>query len=100
MAHAFYGFGSSPTCELRQAGILVLSMKPTHPASAAIAQPSPQELILSGRWTVHGVGAAARAMDTLRLPVSGEIIVDAEQIIALDSAGALVLHKFMKGLRD
>lgn len=100
IGHVFYGFVGLRTCELRQAGILVLSMKPTHPASAAIAQPSPQELILSGRWTVHGVGPAARAMDMLKLPGAGEIIVDAEQIIALDSAGALVLHKFMKGLRD
>jgi len=75
-------------------------MKSTQQAAAAIAQLSPQELSLSGRWTARGLGAVVRELDALKLHGTGEVTADAAQIEALDSAGAWLLHKLMLRLRN
>jgi phospholipid/cholesterol/gamma-HCH transport system permease protein len=74
-------------------------MKPLSLAPAAIAQPTPQDLDLSGSWTVRGLGAIARHLDSVRLPSTTEATADGSRIAALDTAGAWVLQKLLQRLR-
>src|ERR1019366_2884761 len=76
------------------------SMKPLSVAPAAIAQPTPQELALSGSWTARGIGAIEPQLDALSAPSKSEMVVDGARIEALDTAGAWVLQKLLRRLRD
>ena len=75
-------------------------MNPTPVAPAAIAQPTPQDLALSGSWTARGIGVVAQQLDSLRVRPSSPAIADGTQIDALDTAGAWVLQKLLSRLRD
>jgi phospholipid/cholesterol/gamma-HCH transport system permease protein len=75
-------------------------MKPMSVAPAAIAQPTPQDLALSGSWTARGIGAIEQQLESLRVPATTEAIADGARIEALDTAGAWVLHKLLLRLRD
>jgi phospholipid/cholesterol/gamma-HCH transport system permease protein len=68
-------------------------------APAAIAQPAPQELALSGSWTARGIGAIEPQLAALSAPSTSEIVVDGARIEALDTAGAWVLQKLLRRLR-
>jgi len=74
-------------------------MNPLSVAPAAIAQPTPQELALSGSWTARGIGAIEPQLDTLSAPSKSEMVVDGARIDALDTAGAWVLQKLLRRLR-
>jgi hypothetical protein len=50
-------------------------MKSLSVAPAALAQPAPGELALSGCWTVLGTGALDRQFDALTVPAQAEIVV-------------------------
>src|SRR5450759_5322992 len=76
------------------------SMKPMSVVPAAISQPTPQELALSGSWTARGIGAIEPQLDALSAPSKSEIVVDGARIEALDTAGAWVLQKLLQRLRD
>jgi len=69
-------------------------------APAAIAQSTPQELALSGSWTARGIGAIEPQLDALSAPSGSERVVDGARIEALDTAGAWVLRKLLRRLRD
>jgi len=69
-------------------------------APAAIAQPTPQELALSGAWTARGVGAVVQQLESLRIPAGTKAIAEGARIEALDTAGAWVLQKLLLRLRD
>jgi len=75
-------------------------MKPMSVVPAAIAQPTPQELGLSGSWTARGIGAIERQLESVRVPSKTEAIADGARIEALDTAGAWVLQKLLLRLRD
>jgi phospholipid/cholesterol/gamma-HCH transport system permease protein len=75
-------------------------MKPMSVEPAAIAQPAPQELALSGSWTARGIGAIEPQLGALSAPSKSEMVVDAARIAALDSAGAWILQKLLRRLRD
>ena len=75
-------------------------MKPMSVVPAAIAQPTPQELALSGSWTARGIGAIERQLESVRVPSKTEAIADGARIEALDTAGAWVLQKLLLRLRD
>ncbi len=75
-------------------------MKSLSQAPAAIAQPTPQDLALSGSWTARGIAPLQRRLAALRLASHGEAIADAAGIEALDTAGAWVLQKLLLRLRD
>ena len=75
-------------------------MNPLSVAPAAIAQPAPQELALSGSWTARGIGAIGAQLDALSAPPRSEWVVDGARIEALDTAGAWVLQKLLGRLRD
>jgi phospholipid/cholesterol/gamma-HCH transport system permease protein len=75
-------------------------MNPMPVEPAAIAQPTPQELALSGSWTARGIGALEPQLDALSAPSKSEMVVDGARIGALDTAGAWVLQKLLQRLRD
>ena len=68
---------------------------------AAIAQPTPQSLVLSGTWTAAGLQAGMLPQLDALQPAAGDAFqVDAAQVAALDSAGAWVLQKLLLRLRS
>ncbi len=75
-------------------------MKPMSVEPAAIAQPTPQDLALSGSWTAHGIGAIEHRLESVRVPSKTEVVADGARIEALDTAGAWVLQKLLRRLRD
>ena len=75
-------------------------MKPMPTAPAAIARPTPQDLALSGSWTALGIGVIQPQLDAVSAPAKSELVVDGARIEALDTAGAWVLHKLLRRLRD
>ncbi|MDO9196388.1 MlaE family lipid ABC transporter permease subunit [Rhodoferax sp.] len=74
-------------------------MKPI-PMAAAIAQPGPHDLALSGCWTARGIGAIEQRLESVRLSANTPAIADGAAIEALDSSGAWVLQKLLLRLRD
>lgn len=75
-------------------------MKSASATPAAVAQPAPQELALSGYWTARGIGAIESDLDALSATSKSELTVDGARIEALDTAGAWVLQKMLQRLRD
>jgi phospholipid/cholesterol/gamma-HCH transport system permease protein len=75
-------------------------MKPPPLVPAAVAQPTPQEVALSGSWTARGMGAIEPQLDALSAPSTSTLVVDGARIDALDTAGAWVLQKLLRRLRD
>lgn len=72
----------------------------TSPAS--IAQPTPQELVLSGEWTARGLGnvqAQLPEIDVLPSAPGTPLSVDGSAVKALDSAGAWVLQALLCRMR-
>jgi len=74
-------------------------MDPLSLATAAVAQPTPQEIALSGPWTARGIGAVGPQLDALSALPRSEMVVDGSRIEALDTAGAWVLQKLLRRLR-
>jgi len=74
-------------------------MKALSLAPAAIAQPNPQNLALSGSWTARGIGAIEGQLEALHLASRTELVADGARIDALDTAGAWVLQKLLLRLR-
>ena len=66
---------------------------------AAISQPTPQELLLSGHWTALGIGAIAQHLESVRIESGLDCVADSAQIEAFDTAGAWVLQKLLQRLR-
>lgn len=75
-------------------------MKPLSVAPAAIAQPTPQALALSGAWTARGIGTIGPQLDALSAPAQSVLVVDGSRIEALDTAGAWVLQKLLLRLQN
>ncbi len=65
---------------------------------AAITQPTPNKLELSGSWTARGISAIASRLDALSTPEKSETVIDGAQIEAFDTAGAWVLKILMRRL--
>ena len=74
-------------------------MEPAAPAPAAISQPTPQELVLSGCWTARSIGALERQLQTLQVPQGAQVAADGARVQALDSAGAWLLQQLLLRLR-
>ncbi len=73
-------------------------------ASAAMADPTPQGLALSGSWTARGIGAGplglGAGLGAPRHASTSTLFINGSGIEALDTAGAWVLHKLLQRLRD
>ena len=68
--------------------LYLLSMNTFPTAPAAIAQPTPQDLALSGSWTARGIGGIQQQLATVRVAPSTAAVADGARIDALDTAGA------------
>ena len=68
--------------------------------AAAIAQPSPQHLALSGSWTARCIETLEHQLAALPHAPATPVVADGAHIEALDTAGAWVLHKLLQRLRD
>ena len=66
---------------------------------AAIAQPTPHELALSGCWTARGIGPIAEQLEAISIGVEAEATADGARIEAMDTAGAWVLQTLLLRLR-
>lgn len=66
---------------------------------AAIAQPTRQNLALSGSWTARGMGVIGQQLESVRVAFNTEAVADGTRIEALDTAGAWVLQKLLLRLR-
>ena len=67
---------------------------------AAVSQPAPHNLTLSGSWTANGIGAIIDQLESVQVPAGTEAIADASRIGALDTAGAWVLQELLTRLRS
>jgi phospholipid/cholesterol/gamma-HCH transport system permease protein len=67
-------------------------MTPPAADPAALSQPTPQTLALSGAWTALGLGAMEQRLQALRWPAGGGVVVDGSGLKALDTAGAWLLQ--------
>jgi len=77
-------------------------MKPipaTAASPAAITQPTPQELALSGCWTARSLGVIEHQLESVRIAGTTPTVADGAGIEALDTAGAWVLQKLLRRLR-
>lgn len=68
-------------------------------APAALAQPAPGELALSGCWTVLGTGALGRRLEALTLPARAGVVVDGAGVERLDTVGVWLLQELLQRLR-
>jgi phospholipid/cholesterol/gamma-HCH transport system permease protein len=67
---------------------------------AAISQPAPPELVLSGSWTARGLGSALDAFASLRISSGTKVVADASRVAALDTAGAWMIQKLLLRFHD
>ena len=74
-------------------------MKPAPVTPAEIAQPTPQDIALSGSWTARAISAVAPRLEALRIPAKTAVHADGARIDALDTAGAWALQKLLLRLR-
>ena len=82
-------------------------MKNSPVVLAAIAQPTPQDIVLSGAWTALGMGSIEQQLATVQVSPqtpsetdpNARLTVDGAGIEALDTAGAWLLHKLLLRLK-
>ncbi len=70
-------------------------MSPTARSPARIAQPTPHGLVLSGHWTARGVVNIEPQFAALKSAALGAATADGVGVEAMDSAGALTLHRLL-----
>jgi phospholipid/cholesterol/gamma-HCH transport system permease protein len=74
-----------------------MTANPSPPA--AIQQPNPQALALSGAWTALALGDIGAQLAAMTVPARTRVVADGAGIVALDTAGAWVMHKLLSRLR-
>ena len=74
-------------------------MNPFTQTPAAIAQPTPQQLVLSGSWTALGVGQLDQQLGALTAPPNTAIEVDGRAVEGLDTVGVWLLESLLQRLR-
>ncbi len=67
---------------------------------AAIDQPAPDNIVLSGSWTARTIGNADRQLASLKLPDAGQLRVDGSRLTNIDSIGVWVIQKRLKECQD
>ena len=75
-------------------------MTPPPLEPAALTQPNPQHLTLSGSWTAMGLGTVANQLTAVRVAPDTPAVADAAAVIALDTSGAWVLQQLLLRLRS
>ena len=75
-------------------------MKLPSVASAALVQPVPNELVLSGHWTALGIGLLDREIAALTLLPKAQVVIDGAAVTGLDTVGAWMLQKLRHRLEQ
>jgi len=75
-------------------------MKMQSDESAAISQPAPSELVMSGFWTAFGLHGMSGLINAVQVSSGKAVIADGSDIRALDTAGAWLLQKLLQRLRE
>lgn len=75
-----------------------MSTHATIPATLSHASGTHQ-LQLAGSWTALGIDGVLRQIKTLPTPPRAPLVADAQQMLALDTVGAWVLHGLLAQLR-
>jgi phospholipid/cholesterol/gamma-HCH transport system permease protein len=70
-------------------------MKSAPDMPAAISQPTPNDLALSGSWTARSITAVGPFLESLRIPAKTQVRADGSAMDAMDTAGAWVLQKLL-----
>ena len=70
-----------------------------HAEPAAISQPSPPDLELSGAWTASCIASLQPTLQGMHAGSAREAVANCAGICALDTAGAWVLQTFLQRLR-
>jgi phospholipid/cholesterol/gamma-HCH transport system permease protein len=52
----------------------------------------------SGAWSVHGIAALDRHLETLPWPANRDVVIDGTALVALDTSGAWLLQRTVRGL--
>ncbi len=71
---------------------------PAH-ADAAIAQTTPQSLVLTGSWTALRSAGITAQLQALQMPAGQPVTLDASAVSGLDTAGTWLLHRLLLRLR-
>ena len=74
-------------------------MTTTAPSPAAVTQPTPQQLLLSGHWCAQSIAILAARLPTLRVARGTPVVADATRIESLDTSGAWILQTLLLRLR-
>src|SRR5262245_9622927 len=69
-------------------------------ATAAISQPAPHKLALSGQWTALGVQAVRRDIERVTPAGGAAVVVDGAAVQGLDTVGGWILDRLLRRLRD
>jgi len=76
-------------------------MKSLLPKPAAIEQPTPQSLVLSGSWTARGIGTLEQQLELAgRAAAKTPLVADGAGVEALDTVGAWLLQKLLLRLKS
>ena len=76
-------------------------MKSLLPKPAAIEQPTPQSLVLSGCWTARGIGTLEQQLESAgRAAAKTPLVADGAGVEALDTVGAWLLQKLLLRLKS
>ena len=66
---------------------------------ASIGRSTPESLMLSGGWNIHGINNVEQAIEALKIGSNEIVFCDGAGVSALDTAGAWVLQKLFRQLR-
>jgi phospholipid/cholesterol/gamma-HCH transport system permease protein len=73
-----------------------IALSPDDSQQAAIARLAAHQWALSGRWTALGLGRVPQILAAQPCE-AGDVVLEGSQLVALDSAGAWVLHDWLRG---
>lgn len=79
---------------------LTAAGQPAPRAAAAVSQPTPGHWMLSGSWTAGCVGVLDAQVLAVRPTSATPAVADAQQVDALDTAGAWLLHTWLHRFED
>jgi phospholipid/cholesterol/gamma-HCH transport system permease protein len=81
-----------------------MKLAPTELAAVSMPTASsdtvPARIELSGSWSALGLGTLERRLEAVPRPAAGAAVVDGQRIEALDSAGAWLLLRLLRRLRE
>jgi phospholipid/cholesterol/gamma-HCH transport system permease protein len=60
---------------------------------------APHEVRCSGAWVLHGIGQLESRLAGFPWPGSGELVIEASSVAAMDTSGAWLLHRTLSALQ-